>query len=62
MENRKLWKKWEEKDAQGQQKRGICEDFRELIYRWATMCEKPKLVLGRKERKNKKCRPGKSRK
>ena len=41
---------------------GIREDFRELIYRWATMGEKPKLVLGRKERKNKKCRPGESRK
>ena len=26
------------------------------------MCERPKLVLGRKERKNKKCRPGESRK
>ena len=39
-----------------------CEDFRELIYRWATMCERAKLVLGRKERKNKKCRPGESRK
>ena len=33
VENRKLWRKWDKKDAQGQQKRGICEDFREIIYR-----------------------------
>ena len=29
----KLWRKWDERDGQGPQKRGICEDFRELIYR-----------------------------
>ena len=33
VENRKLWRKWYERDGQGPQKRGICEDFRELIYR-----------------------------
>jgi len=31
--NRKLWRKWDKRDGQGPQKRGICEDFRELIYR-----------------------------
>ena len=33
VENKKVWCKWGQLDGQGPQKRGICKDFRELIYR-----------------------------
>ena len=39
-----MWIKWDKRDGQGPQKKGISEDVRELIYRWATMCEKPNLA------------------
>jgi len=32
-EKRKLWRKWDQMDAQGRQERGIYDVFRLLIYR-----------------------------